>query len=141
MERCGPVTQATMTENFLAPKKLLCTAPYIANMSMLVADMEHFIAQNILWKFFKYNICTLQRSFSNNSLETKEHLYAIFIFLHYLVARNSQSNREYTSITKTSPAKAIYSTQLRGQKACSLSLEMTWLQKLKQITAEFSHLK
>lgn len=42
---------------------------------------------------------------------------------------------------KQQPAPAIHATQLRGQRASSRSPEMTWLQKLKQITAEFSHLK
>lgn len=65
----------------------------------------------------------------------------IFNSLHHLAARRRNGDTACTSITKSSPAKAIHSTQLRGQKACSQSPEMTWLQKLKQITTEFSHLK
>lgn len=65
----------------------------------------------------------------------------IFNSLHHLAAGRSRSAAERTSITKSGPAKAIHSTQLRGQPACSQSPEMTWLQKLNQITAEFSHLK
>lgn len=53
----------------------------------------------------------------------------IFNSLHHLTARRRHSATECTSITKSGPAKAIYSTQLRGQQACSQSPEMTWLQK------------
>lgn len=65
----------------------------------------------------------------------------LFTYFPHLAARSSPSAAERTSITKSGRARASRSTQLRGQQACSQSPEMTWLQKLKQITAEFSHLK